>query len=108
MHLSGRGALSLLRHGRAAVVGAAYVPAQRRRSTQMQDSHLTATAGTYLEEMFESWQRDPKSVHSSWDAYFRGAAYSAPPSIGMTKPNEGAGTWQGLQTVQTLEKRGLP
>ena len=49
----------------------------------------SGTAGTYLEEMYESWQRDPASVHSSWDAYFRGAEYSAPPTVGDTRPNTG-------------------
>ncbi|VDM71573.1 unnamed protein product, partial [Strongylus vulgaris] len=38
--------------------------------------------------MYESWKEDPKSVHASWDAYFRnveggaapGQAYQAPPA----------------------------
>ena len=60
----------------------------RQQSTN-QDSHLSGTAGTYLEEMYEAWARDPSSVHASWDAYFRGAQYQAPPGVGMTKANEG-------------------
>ena len=39
--------------------------------------------------MYEAWSYDPKSVHASWDAYFRGGAYQAPPSLGdSTRPNE--------------------
>merc|ERR1719228_2349735 len=39
--------------------------------------------------MFEAWSYDPKSVHASWDAYFRGGTYQAPPSLGASsKPNE--------------------
>ena len=39
--------------------------------------------------MYEAWAYDPKSVHASWDAYFRGGAYQAPPSLGSSsKPNE--------------------
>ena len=39
--------------------------------------------------MYESWSYDPGSVHASWDAYFRGGAYQAPPSLGAsTRPNE--------------------
>ena len=38
--------------------------------------------------MYESWARDPKSVHASWDAYFRGAGFQAPPGLGITKSNE--------------------
>ena len=32
--------------------------------------------------MYEAWAYDPKSVHASWDAYFRGESYQAPPSLG--------------------------
>merc|ERR1719384_1002409 len=39
--------------------------------------------------MYEAWAHDPSSVHASWDAYFRGGAYQAPPSLGnTTNPNE--------------------
>lgn len=42
-----------------------------------------------MEEMYESWTRDPKSVHASWDAYFRGSQYVAPPTVGtVSKRNE--------------------
>ena len=53
------------------------------------EHHLSGTAGTYLEEMYESWSRDPTSVHASWDAYFRGSTYTPPPNVGNTKANEG-------------------
>ena len=29
------------------------------------------SSGSYVEEMYEAWSYDPKSVHASWDAYFR-------------------------------------
>ena len=38
--------------------------------------------------MYEAWARDPKSVHPSWDAYFKGVNYMAPPSLGLTRANE--------------------
>jgi len=54
-----------------------------------QESYLSGTSGSYVEEMYESWSYDPKSVHASWDAYFRGGAYQAPPTLGNSmKPNE--------------------
>ncbi len=40
-----------------------------------QESYLSGTSGSYVEDMYESWCYDPKSVHASWDAYFRGGAY---------------------------------
>eukprot|EP00092_Neocalanus_flemingeri_P041311 GFUD01044984.1.p1 GENE.GFUD01044984.1~~GFUD01044984.1.p1 ORF type:complete len:1026 (+),score=327.77 GFUD01044984.1:62-3139(+) len=53
------------------------------------ESYLSGTSGAYVEEMYEAWSVDPKSVHVSWDAYFRGQSYQAPPSLGTsTRPNE--------------------
>jgi len=69
-----------------------------------QESFLSGSSGAYVEEMYECWAHDPSSVHASWDAYFRGGAYQAPPSLGnTTNPNEvalsslglGAGVAQG-------------
>merc|ERR1719322_448396 len=35
------------------------------------------------------WAHDPKSVHPSWDSYFRNGGYQSPPTLGMsTKANE--------------------
>lgn len=41
--------------------------------------------------MYEAWQQDPKSVHTSWDAYFRnveagagpGQAFQAAPQVSI-------------------------
>jgi len=43
------------------------------------------SSSSYVDEMYTAWARDPKSVHSSWDAYFRGVNYISPPSLGMTR-----------------------
>lgn len=32
---------------------------------------VTSSSPVYFEEMYESWLQDPKSVHESWDEYFR-------------------------------------
>lgn len=50
---------------------------------------LNGSSSNYVEEMFFSWEKDPASVHKSWDVFFRnasqgarpGAAYQSPPSI---------------------------
>jgi len=71
-------------------VQAVVVRGQQTQSSNVnQESMLSGTAGTYLEEMYEAWSKDPSSVHSSWDAYFRGSAYATPPNVGATKANEG-------------------
>ena len=53
-----------------------------------QESFLSGNNSAYVDEMFDSWSRDPSSVHASWDAYFRGISYTPPPSLGNTKANE--------------------
>ena len=50
---------------------------------------MSGTSGAYVEDMYEAWSYDPKSVHASWDVYFRGGAYCSPPSLGdSSRPNE--------------------
>ena len=51
-----------------------------------QESYLSGSSGSYVEEMYEAWAYDPKSVHASWDAYFRGGAYQSPPTLGRKYP----------------------
>ena len=53
-----------------------------------QESFLSGNNSAYVDEMYESWARDPTSVHASWDAYFRGISYTPPPSLGNTRANE--------------------
>jgi 2-oxoglutarate dehydrogenase N-terminus len=53
-----------------------------------QESYLSGSSSSYMDEMYEAWSRDPKSVHPSWDAYFKGVQYTAPPSLGLTRSNE--------------------
>ena len=57
-------------------------------SALAQESFLSGSNSAYVDEMFDAWSRDPSSVHASWDAYFRGVAYTPPPSLGNTKANE--------------------
>ncbi|XP_042238789.1 2-oxoglutarate dehydrogenase, mitochondrial-like isoform X2 [Homarus americanus] len=50
---------------------------------------LNGSSSNYVEEMYNAWLHDPKSVHQSWDTFFRntsagaqpGEAYMAPPSL---------------------------
>ena len=60
----------LLRH----VTGArqfSAAPPPPPESALQQESFLSGSSGSYVEEMYEAWSYDPKSVHASWDAYFR-------------------------------------
>lgn len=53
---------------------------------------LNGTSSNYLEEMYYAWLEDPKSVHKSWDIFFRnanagvapGSAYQSVPPLGLS------------------------
>uniref|UniRef100_T1GXX1 2-oxoglutarate dehydrogenase, mitochondrial n=1 Tax=Megaselia scalaris TaxID=36166 RepID=T1GXX1_MEGSC len=48
---------------------------------------LNGSTSNYVEEMYNNWLRDPTSVHTSWDAYFRSNTYAAPPNLAPTMRN---------------------
>ncbi|XP_059216850.1 2-oxoglutarate dehydrogenase complex component E1 isoform X4 [Stomoxys calcitrans] len=45
------------------------------------------TTASYVEEMYNAWLRDPTSVHTSWDAYFRNNTYCGPPNLAPQQYN---------------------
>ena len=48
------------------------------------DSFANTTNAYYAEEMHRRWLEDPKSVHSSWDAYFKGLNNGLPSQQAFT------------------------
>lgn len=76
------------------LLGSAKYPLRRWQQTAAmvaQEPFLNGSSSNYVEEMYLSWKEDPKSVHRSWDAYFRqvqngmppGQAYHPPPILGQ-------------------------
>ncbi|TPX64684.1 oxoglutarate dehydrogenase (succinyl-transferring) [Spizellomyces sp. 'palustris'] len=62
------------------------VPSKAQASTS--EGFLNGSAGSYIEEMYSAWLKDPKSVHLSWQVYFRNLAadgkqpaFMPPPTI---------------------------
>ncbi|KAK3926156.1 2-oxoglutarate dehydrogenase, mitochondrial [Frankliniella fusca] len=57
---------------------------------------LNGSSSAYVEEMYNAWLADPKSVHVSWDSFFRnsaggaapGQAYQPPPSLAPPGKNQ--------------------
>ncbi|XP_026293460.1 2-oxoglutarate dehydrogenase complex component E1 isoform X2 [Frankliniella occidentalis] len=57
---------------------------------------LNGSSSAYVEEMYNAWLADPKSVHVSWDSFFRnsaggaapGQAYQSPPSLAQPGRNQ--------------------
>uniref|UniRef100_A0AAY4APJ8 2-oxoglutarate dehydrogenase complex component E1 n=1 Tax=Denticeps clupeoides TaxID=299321 RepID=A0AAY4APJ8_9TELE len=62
---------------------------------------LNGTSSNYVEEMYYAWLEDPKSVHKSWDIFFRNANAGAPPGMAYQSPPPVGETLSGLSQVQT-------
>lgn len=50
------------------------------------DGFLQGGAANYIEEMYESWLKDPSSVHLSWQIYFKNMANGVSPTSAYTPP----------------------
>lgn len=46
---------------------------------------LNGSSSVYVEEMYDAWLQDPKSVHKSWDTFFRNASANAEPGLAHHK-----------------------
>ncbi|KAM7249786.1 hypothetical protein ACFE04_019805 [Oxalis oulophora] len=66
------------------------------RSTEVSaDPFLNGSSSSYVEEMYNAWLENPKSVHKSWDTFFRssaaglspGLAYQSPPTLAEPSRN---------------------
>ncbi|KAL7877815.1 hypothetical protein SRHO_G00044580 [Serrasalmus rhombeus] len=66
------------------------------RVTQLSPSALSSS---YVEEMYYAWLEDPRSVHESWDAYFRNAQASSP--VGEAEERRPSMLLQGRAMSQT-------
>lgn len=47
------------------------------------ESFLNGSSAVYIEEIYQSWLNDPRSVHKSWDIYFRTSTVQSPPTLGQ-------------------------
>ena len=60
------------------------------RKFSTNDNFMSGTNANYIDYMYAQWQKDPSSVHSSWNAYFAaeegGASisYQSPPTLGKS------------------------
>ncbi|XP_019619955.1 PREDICTED: 2-oxoglutarate dehydrogenase, mitochondrial-like isoform X1 [Branchiostoma belcheri] len=78
----------------AAVRGTPAQPARLLATSVQQESFLNGSSSNYVEEMYLAWLEDPKSVHKSWDIFFRnaqrgaapGQAYQSPPPMPAMMP----------------------
>ena len=52
------------------------------------DSFMSGSNASYAEQMYSKWIEDPKSVHSSWDAYFRNLHAGIPSDQAFLRPEQ--------------------
>ena len=50
----------------------------KNKQISQNDSFLTMTSNQYLENLYQSWKKEPKSVDSSWHSYFKTMAQDQP------------------------------
>ena len=87
------------------------LPAQAagtRTFASNQNSFMNGTNANYIDYMYAQWQKDPSSVHASWNAYFSAeeggasVSFQAPPTLGQTPVDN-----QLSQLLQQLQGASL-
>jgi len=80
------------------------------KSTAAAEPFLNGSSSTYVEEMYESWQHDPNSVHKSWQIFFArteggagpGEAHMSAPNLPMYPVYAAAGAPAGASTSEAM------
>ncbi|KAM3924154.1 2-oxoglutarate dehydrogenase complex component E1 isoform 3-T3 [Leptodactylus fuscus] len=63
---------------------------------------LNGTSTNYVEEMYYAWLENPKSVHKSWDIFFRNANAGALPGTAYQSPPQLGGSLSAVTQAQSL------
>ncbi|XP_004457535.1 2-oxoglutarate dehydrogenase complex component E1 isoform X1 [Dasypus novemcinctus] len=63
---------------------------------------LSGTSSNYVEEMYYAWLENPKSVHKSWDIFFRNTNAGAPPGTAYQSPPTSRGALPAMSRAQPL------
>ncbi|XP_064421602.1 2-oxoglutarate dehydrogenase complex component E1 isoform X1 [Latimeria chalumnae] len=63
---------------------------------------LSGTSSNYVEEMYYAWLENPKSVHKSWDVFFRNANAGAPPGTAYQSPPPLGSSLSSLAQARSL------
>lgn len=63
---------------------------------------LSGTSSNYVEEMYYAWLENPKSVHKSWDIFFRNANAGAAPGTAYQSPPPLSSSLSTLSQAQFL------
>ena len=66
------------------------IPAAAVATRKFSSNFMNGTNANYIDYMYAQWQKDPSSVHASWNAYFSAeeggatASFQAPPTLGKS------------------------
>lgn len=63
-----------------------YATIQSYNQKQLSESFLNGTSAYYIEQMYDSWKKDPNSVHVSWATFFHNMDANAPPGEAWVPP----------------------
>uniref|UniRef100_A0A8C8C6P3 2-oxoglutarate dehydrogenase complex component E1 n=1 Tax=Oncorhynchus tshawytscha TaxID=74940 RepID=A0A8C8C6P3_ONCTS len=88
---------------RLAAVGGAlrtFQPMRSYTASVSAEPFLNGTSSNYVEEMYYAWLENPRSVHKSWDIFFRNANAGAPPGAAYQSPPPLGGAALGLANAQ--------
>ena len=73
-------------------------------TTVSSESFLNGSSSVYVEQMYDHWKRDPSSVHSSWDSFFRNVDSGLGPGQAFQRPSAVAPPLSGgTLDVKTLQ-----
>ncbi len=73
-------------------------------TTVSSESFLNGSSSVYVEQMYDHWKRDPSSVHSSWDSFFRNVDSGLGPGQAFQRPSAAAPPLSGGSSdVKTLQ-----
>mgnify|MGYP001046044136 CR=1 FL=1 len=69
------------------------ITASKQAKRLFSDVFTTGTNSFYIEKMYDAWKKDPESVHTSWQAYFKGLeagvdSFTTPPDLGTVAIGE--------------------
>ncbi|KAM6986700.1 2-oxoglutarate dehydrogenase complex component E1-like isoform 5-T5 [Aplochiton taeniatus] len=92
--------------GRPVTLGAGalrtFQPTRRLNASVAAEPFLSGTSSNYVEEMYYAWLENPRSVHKSWDVFFRNANAGAPPGSAYQSPPPLGSSAVGLANAQAL------
>ena len=71
---------------RLAAMPRPFMAMQTRAFAAPNDNFMSGQNANYIDYMYSQWEKDPSSVHASWNAYFSGgdASYQTPPTLGQS------------------------